>query len=389
MENYSNEELQYRTQIARELIEDKVDAVDLQLEPDVQSLPAMASLTADLRIPFSDGLAPIPKPFANTPGVNAPIPKADVLAITWTVDEQDAMCDVLTPGFGRKAWYRYRHLFETDRYRGKIREGAPSLAANRLGSWFLTEIGGKRVVCFKSELHLNQDGVRTGDGTATLPVKDLFLQLIEESEAKVVLTVGTAGGTYVEHDLGDVVLTRGAKFRLQSEFKNEPYARAAYRSDWQIPMRHFAEALSLMQISKPHLVEPPDIRPTQRYPALTSIPVNDPDVKLEGRDYDHFHPILSTDFFEFGTSKNRLDREGCGLEMGDAALGLACQELQNPPAWAVIRNLSDPQINGDLPDGPSRELNLQAAWAVYYYRRYGYWTSVNSALTTWAIAAGL
>lgn len=389
MENYSNEELEYRKKIARELIKDKVDAVDLQLEPDVQALPAMASLTADLRISFPDGLAPIPQPFLNAPSVNAPIPKADVLVVTWTVDEQDAMCDVLTPGHGRKAWYRYRHLFETDRYRGKIREGAPSLAANRLGSWFLTEINGKRVVCFKSELHLNQDGVTTGDGTATLPVKDLFLQLIQEAQPEVVLTVGTAGGTYLEHDLGDVVLTRGAKFRLQSEFKNEPYARAAYRSDWNIPMQHFDEALRMMQISKPHLVEPSDIRPTHRYPALTSIPVNDPDVKLEGRDYDNFHPILSTDFFEFGTSKNRLDLEGCGLEMGDAALGLACEGLPNPPAWAVIRNLSDPQINGDLPDGPSRELNLQAAWAVYYYRRYGYWTSVNSALVTWAIAAGL
>ena len=43
---------------------------------------------------------------------------------------------------------------------------------------------------------------------------------------------------------------------------------------------------------------------------------------------------------------------------------------------------------GDLPLG-SRALNMQTHWAVWYYEAFGYWTSVNSALTTWAIIAGL
>ena len=33
---------------------------------------------------------------------------------------------------------------------------------------------------------------------------------------------------------------------------------------------------------------------------------------------------------------------------GTLALGLAVSELDNPPKWAVIRNMSDPTINGDL-----------------------------------------
>jgi hypothetical protein len=84
-----------------------------------------------------------------------------------------------------------------------------------------------------------------------------------------------------------------------------------------------------------------------------------------------------------------LEQQGAGVEMGDAVLGMACEEINNPPKWVVVRNLSDPQINADLPDGPGRELNIQTAWAVYYYRKYGYWTSVNSALCSWAIIAGL
>ncbi|MGH8965140.1 MAG: hypothetical protein ACRDXB_07390, partial [Actinomycetes bacterium] len=112
--------------------------------------------------------------------------------------------------------------------------------------------------------------------------------------------------------------------------------------------------------------------------------------KIDGRDFDAFLPMLTTDFFEFGTSKNELWKIGCGVEMGDAVLGMVIEELENAgqpaPRWLVIRNASDPQINGDLPDKP-RALNMQAHWAVWYYETYGYWTSVNSAIATWAMIA--
>ena len=101
-----------------------------------------------------------------------------------------------------------------------------------------------------------------------------------------------------------------------------------------------------------------------------------------------FHPILTTDYFEYGTTANRLDHEGAAVEMGDAALGLACSELADPPRWAVVRNMSDPVINGDLP-AKQFHLNEQTTWAVGYYTAYGWWTSVTGALATWAIIAGL
>ena len=76
------------------------------------------------------------------------------------------------------------------------------------------------------------------------------------------------------------------------------------------------------------------------------------------------------------------------------ALGLVCSELGNrAPNWAVIRNLSDPVINGNLREDASVTLGpriaLQTMWAVWYYETYGYWTSINSALTTWALIAGI
>ena len=101
-----------------------------------------------------------------------------------------------------------------------------------------------------------------------------------------------------------------------------------------------------------------------------------------------FHPILTTDYFEYGTTVNRLDRIGAAVEMGDAALGLACSELADPPRWAIVRNLSDPVINGALP-AKEFHLNEQTTWAVAFYTAYGKWTSVIGALATWGIIAAL
>jgi hypothetical protein len=143
----------------------------------------------------------------------------------------------------------------------------------------------------------------------------------------------------------------------------------------------------------PDLVEPPFAPPTKRFPFKgkpKAPPANAPEVKLEqgGRDMPEFHPILTTDYFEYGTTANRLDKEGAAVEMGDAALGLACSEISSPPNWAVVRNMSDPVINGDLP-AKQYHLNEQTTWAVGYYTAYGKYTSICGALAAWAIIAGL
>jgi nucleoside phosphorylase len=381
------EELGQRKGIARQLLSQGTEPADLALEPEPG---APAALTADLGIPFPDGLAPLPQPIDPTPAPGDPMLPADVLVVTWTVAEVNALADVLTPDHGRNAWYRYDRGF--GKYADRIRPGAPALQAQRLGSYFPTRIGDTSVLCVKSELHLNQDGVSTGDGTATLPVKDFFAQMIEEVKPKVVLTIGTSGGVSADQDLGDVVVTRAAKFRCHEEFRNEPFNGSTYNSDWEIPTEHFAAGEELMRRYTDRLVEPAFLPPTKRYPyhgpALENKPPNVPDIKRDGAQMPAFHPVLTTDYFEFGTSANHLDREGCAVEMGDAVLGLVCSELANPPRWAIVRNLSDPQINGDLPTTPSR-LNMQVHWAAWYYEVYGYWTSICGALTTWAIIAGL
>ena len=301
-----------------------------------------------------------------------------------------ALAKVLTPGQSAVHWQPYARNF-AQHYAGQIRPHAPAANARRLGSYMPARIGSKRVLCMKSELHLNQDGVKTGEGTATLPVKDFFLQIIAEAKPALVLTIGTAGSVFERFALGDVVVTRAAKFRLSQEFRNEPFNGQTYRSEWELPSAQLPAAETLMRRFAEELVEPPFAPPTKRFHfegEPIRPPGNRPDLRLDGRDMPAFHLILTTDYFEYGTSANRLDREGAAVEMGDAALGLACSELASPPQWAVVRNMSDPLINGDLP-AKQFHLNEQTTWAVGYYTAYGHYTSMIGALAAWGLIAGL
>jgi hypothetical protein len=380
-----------RLALARQVITYGTTEADLHLgvhKVDREALapPMNATLLSvqhDLAPHWPAGTVPTPQPPAVRPSPDDPLPPADYVVITWTVPEQQALADVLAPGVSRTDWVAYARDWET-RYKPFIRSGAPALAAGRMASYLPVTVAGRSVLLIKSELHLNQDGKRLPDGSESLPVRNLFAQIIQEVGPKLVITTGTAGGTLDQTNLGDVLVTRAAQFRCRSEFKHAPFANAAYHSDFAIPTGRMADATALIQLHAAQLTEPAMGPPTIRYnhgavqPGLT----NTPKISVEGVDFPEGLPILTTDYFEYGTSTNHLGEAGCGVEMGDAVLGLVCDGLgQDAPRWLVVRNASDPPINGNLPTTP----DVQSMWAVWFYQQYGYWTSVSSALTCWAV----
>jgi len=90
-------------------------------------------------IPWPDGLAPKtgPKPAGTGSG---PLPRADVLVVTWTVDEGHALSRVLTPGKdSRNDYVSYTHNYAA--ISKKMRKGCPALQARRLGAYWTTTIG--------------------------------------------------------------------------------------------------------------------------------------------------------------------------------------------------------------------------------------------------------
>jgi len=366
-----NEDISYRKQIARSLLDSQIEydeTVMRSLLP-AETLASLSALKA-VSLPAISWprpeLAPTPEPL-NVTSPDQELPSVDWLVITWTKDEHRALRRAFTPSVKIDDWYKYTHNFET--YIPELRPGAPSRRVERIGSYYKVKIGNKDVLCFKSEFHLNQDGKK-------LPLKKMIKQLIEETDAKHVLSIGTAGGVADKDELGDVVVSNSALFNLQDEFKNEEFNNKKFQSDWDINQTLFDEIRKQM-IS---IQEPGYAPPTKRIPfegQPISLPPNKPNIN-----YQKEHPIITTDFFEFGNSANHLDQLGSAVEMDDAVIAMVCDEMLSKPKYAFVRNVSDPVLNGDLDE------KVQIMWAVWYYTQFGLETSFNGALATWSIIAG-
>jgi nucleoside phosphorylase len=309
-------------------------------------------------VPWPKGLAPKtgPAPRGRT---DSPLPSADVLVVTWTVDEGHALSRVLTPGKDSRNDYQpYTHNYPS--ISGKMRPGCPALLAKRLGAYWTTQIGGKRVVVFKSDSHMSQDGPQ-------LPNIDIWKQIIGEVQPKLVITTGTAGGIGTEFEVGDVVVSPIVRFDCVSKFKNEPFHDAHYSS--VAPKdKYFSAAKKLFKANAGQL--PKD---NTRPPKITRV---SPTALGSS--------VVTTDFFGFDTSDNHYHLQGLGdvSEMGDAILGLVIRQMgPKAPRWVAVRNVSDPQIKAD------GTLKQQAELAAQIYKGFGRWSSVCSGIVCWALIA--
>jgi hypothetical protein len=316
-------------------------------------------LTRFTDIPWPKGLAP--KPAATLGAKSAdPLPRADVLVVTWTVDEGHALSRVLTPGKdSRNDYLSYTHNFAA--IAAKMRKACPALEAKRLGAYWTTSIGGKSVVVFKSDSHMSQDG-------PLLPNIDVWRQIIAEVQPRLVITTGTAGGIGTAFEVGDVIVSAIVRFDCIAKFKKQPFALKSYAST-AAKATHFAAARSLFKANAAQL--PKD---NTRLPKIVRVA---PKALASS--------VVTTDFFGFDTSDNHYKLQGLGdvSEMGDAVLGLVVAEMgASAPRWLAIRNVSDPQIKAD-----GLTLKQQAAIAAQIYKGFGRWSSVCSAITCWASIA--
>jgi Phosphorylase superfamily len=324
------------------------------------TLPPAMIMGAEARspIPWPAGTAPTAKPLAKNPSPSDPLPKCDYVIVTWTVEEAKALSDTLTPGYPSKtAWYAYAHNFQSE-FVPLIRRGAPALESNRLASYFPTTIVGKDVLCMKSELHLSQDG-------PNMPIAKLWAQIIAEARPKLIITTGTAGGIGSQVELGDVVTAQAVRFDCQKSFKSKPFHNSVYKSS-KLNYASYPEAEKLFAVNADHL--PKSSRPQR----IFTKPVAD--AKLPD--------VVTTDFFAFDDSSNSYGLKGLGaaVEMGDAVLGLVISNLgSKAPLWAAIRNASDPQI-----DDSGLTTKEAATKAGQIYEKFGYWTTIPSAITCWA-----
>ena len=311
-------------------------------------------------IPWPAGLAPKPVRHRVAPAEDDPLPRADVLVVTYTVSEGYAAADILTPGLDTTQWTEYRNGWPA--LRALITGSrAPALHYQRSGLWALTKIGKTRAVVFKSDLHPATDGSR-------LPIVALWRQLIEQVRPSLVITTGTAGGVGADTVLGDVVVARHVRWDCTKQFSHKPFAHSEYVGGATVDPAEFTLVeQTLMPVNAKKL--PPGNRPPRVWLDSDATPAG----------------ALTTDFFAFDDAADHyglrtVDPTARAVEMDDAALGLALADAASPPEWLSVRNASDPQM-----DGP--DLATETAQAAAIYEKYGQITSWGSALVCWALIA--
>jgi Phosphorylase superfamily len=316
-------------------------------------------------IPWPAGGEPVAVPITPAPEDAEPLPKADALVVTWTAAEGRALATLFTPGVQLEQWHAYRH---------KLADFLPKVTGARapfnshstgeryfhtLALYHMCRIGQARVLCLKSGLHMDYDGPK-------LPIKDLWLQIIDEVGPRLVITTGTGGGIGADVLLGDIVIGAGVRFFCTHQFKNRPFHDRAFATS-ELPANAFDSITPAMLQAN-----------AEEFAAENPTPV-----KLV-RPGSATHPtpeIVSTDTFAFDDTLNSQHLQGLGqaCDMGDAVLGLAIQEVAQPPLWTAIRNASDGQMDGTL------SKKEQRARAGNIYMKYGMYTSAGSLLATWAV----
>jgi hypothetical protein len=176
---------------------------------------------------------------------------------------------------------------------------------------------------FKSDSHMSQDGPK-------LPNARVWRQIIEDCRPKWVITTGTAGAIGADDEVGDVLVSRFVTFDCQRKFARLDGESFACPTD--APDGRFADAKSLFSFNAEFL--PPDNTRPPNIVVADAAPAG----------------VLTTDFFGFDNSDDTYKLQGKGgiVEMGDAVLGMVCQELGGAaPDYVAVRNASDPQIKSD------------------------------------------
>jgi len=329
----------------------------------LETLTAEAALPKP--VPWPAGAAPAPAPLSPPPSPTDDLSRFagyDAVIVTWTAAEASALATLMSPGYGTASWYEYRHNITAyiplvTGAKSPFNDNSSEMARyyHSLGLYFPCTIGTKKVLLFKSGLHLDYDG-------PAVPVQRLMAEIAKAVAPKLFITTGTGGGIGANVKLGDVIIAGTVRFDCQTQFKSEPWASAAYTTS-ALP----SGALAALT------------------PALTGVNA----AKIPGaRATPEFFSgaagtVVTTDFFAFDDSTDYYKLQGLGqaCDMGDAMVANA---LQNFPAidFYSIRNASDPQI-----PNPEHNITKASQQAAQIYAEYGGLTTAASVLASWAVVS--
>ncbi|MGP0065939.1 MAG: hypothetical protein ACLQGP_20360 [Isosphaeraceae bacterium] len=366
--------------------------------------PVVFSLGA---IPWPDQLAPTTIPLGDyQPGqkITGPVDfKADVLIVLYTELETRAFLDVFTGNNAWSAsrwdtWYFYGHHFTALSHDIQGIDDSDALKNGYFGYLYAMQVGDRKVVLFKTELHPKVNGNKL----AFVPV---IQQLATELRPSLVISTGSAGGTGSVLNCGDVAVTSSARFLVTTEYPTYPEIntlsqdKTALTDTVAINDTYLVYAAqNLTKLTLPWLAkcygefanrdgydflkkntEPPSIYVTDINPVPGPEPM----------------AIVTADFLSVDDSTDAEGLQALGImnDNDDAYAFFAITQMASgqQPQWLSVRDASDPQVVAPpFPKGTSRSQIIKqlSSLAGAIFGVYEYVTTINSAFACWAVVAG-
>lgn len=307
------------------------------------------------------------------------LPEADVVIITWASAEWAAIEHVFCSSNTSMPYSdRWNHWNGWQKYDKDMPSYSGSSGDNWTywGLYRLVQIQGKNVLLFKSNTHLDWPGEQY--------LEAMIYQFIEYVKPQLIISTGTAGGARLQDHEGTVNVVQAGTLYVENKPPSDwPNYTNDWKADWSIiDQETFKKLLFAIPTTESDL-ESLCEQFNQYYGTdydLSKLNADNLDMgdslpQLNNMTPDGI-PLLTASTFVVATTSGNYEKFAV-VEMDDAIIGKVC--LSKGTAFGFVRNISDPIQNADLP------LTVQGNWGGTIYDAYGFYTSYNSALVTWAI----
>lgn len=330
-----------------------------------------------------------------------PLPKADLVIITWTSAEWFAINHVFIDSDKESYTKSYDWRDKWNLYNRGASEYHADKKSGELWGHFamvkITDLSGRpwRVLLFKSNSHLAHSPWIGG-------LEAMMKCILSDTQTNRVYTIGTAGGARLDQTLGDAVITNSAILELQRpENTSDKSNGNSFRCPTWYPSVKLTDSVSKNLMLKMSSVAN-DTSMGALFKKLKSKHANDPTLlhinyndlineplSKKSLKNPQIHtlknvPLLTTDFYYVATGNN--SDEFAFLEMDDAVIAKEANAMGVD--FACIRNISDPIVPCKTESGITIPETIRNDWSGMIYSTFGLYTSFNGALATWATIAG-
>ncbi len=333
-------------------------------------------------------------------GKDAPLPKADVVVMTWTSAEWSALDHVFlnsdstryaSSGKFKEDW----HLYAQDA--PELPPGTGAYPPPPLWGYYrmvkIEDSAGaeQSVLLFKADAHLAHP-------LWIKALEEMVARVIEQVQPDRLYSIGTAGGTSLDENLGDTGITNSAHISLENEnntgvdYNNQTFSSGWYPSLDLLPSVEKSLLFPLSNVVNQTELEHMLGQLYERNPGakefgladLVNAPLDPGNLNaprgLDKKDV----PLLTTDYYYIAKGDDSV--QYCVLEMDDAVIAKVAGD--HKVKYCFFRNVSDPRVPDTTKGGKEIPFDVRKDWSGVIYENFGIYTSFNGALLTWATLAG-